>query len=109
MSNGEEEQLLGVPALENSTGYSQSKAVAESLKDWGLAENVIAMCFDTTPSNTGHGKGVCTLMEKALGPVIFGLSPSYFGGDPKSTFRLQNGVNHWSSTRNIQEIPGLLV
>lgn len=74
VSNGEEEQLLGVPALENSTGYSQSKAVAESLKDWGLAENVIAMCFDTTPSNTGHGKGACTLLEKALGKDLLYLA-----------------------------------
>lgn len=66
VSNGGEEQLLGVPPLESGTGSLQAEAVAEALNEWGLKEKVVGMCFDTTASNTGRIKGACALLEKAL-------------------------------------------
>ena len=37
-----------------------------SLAEWGIKEQVIGMCFDTTSSNTGIHAGACTLTEKLL-------------------------------------------
>lgn len=52
VSKGNEEHLLGVLELKSSTGVSQAEAVSDSLKEWGEAENIVGMCFDTTASNT---------------------------------------------------------
>jgi len=74
ISNGDEEQLLGVPALENSMGVTQSDAICEALKEWGVSEKIEAICFDTTSVNTGRLKGTCTLVEKALGRNLLYLA-----------------------------------
>jgi hypothetical protein len=47
------EKILGIPKLENGTGVSQASAVAELLIKWKLPDNVVAISFDTTASNTG--------------------------------------------------------
>lgn len=36
------------------------------LTDWGLLDNVKAICCDTTPSNLGHLQGAATLVEQML-------------------------------------------
>ncbi|KAG8181006.1 hypothetical protein JTE90_024754 [Oedothorax gibbosus] len=64
ISCGDEEQLIGVPEIENSKGLYQSKAVFSEINKWGAAENIEAMCFDTTAANTGCWKGTCTLLEQ---------------------------------------------
>ncbi|KNE88383.1 hypothetical protein PSTG_18217 [Puccinia striiformis f. sp. tritici PST-78] len=66
VSKGDDEQLLGVPVLENSTGISQAEAVCDSIEEWGIGDKIVGMCFDTTASNTGRMKGACTLIEKQL-------------------------------------------
>lgn len=60
------EQLLGVPELISGTGENQAIAVYQALENWGLIENVQALCCDTTASNTGRIKGACILLEKKL-------------------------------------------
>ncbi|KAL4104515.1 hypothetical protein QTP88_019810 [Uroleucon formosanum] len=60
------EQLLGVPELISGTGENQATAVYQALEDWGLTDNVQALCFDTTASNTGRLKGACILLEQKL-------------------------------------------
>ncbi|KAG8196027.1 hypothetical protein JTE90_028997 [Oedothorax gibbosus] len=62
ISCGDEEQLIGVPEIENSKGLSQAKAVFSEINKWGAAEKIEAMCFDTTAANTGCWKGTCTLL-----------------------------------------------
>ncbi|KAG8193947.1 hypothetical protein JTE90_011497 [Oedothorax gibbosus] len=64
ISCGDEEQLIGVPEIENSKGLSQAKAVFSEINKWGAAEKIEAMCFDTTAANTGCWKGTCTLLEQ---------------------------------------------
>lgn len=66
ISCGDEEQLIGVPVLENSTGNTQAKAVFSAIEEWGAAEKIQAMCFDTTAVNTGRHKGTCILLEHLL-------------------------------------------
>jgi len=39
--------------LETGTAKAQADAVYQYLAEWGLIDQVKAMCFDTTASNTG--------------------------------------------------------
>lgn len=57
------QNLIGVPKLASGTGEAMASAVAEALDDWGLAERVVAMSFDTTAANTGALAVACTLLE----------------------------------------------
>ncbi|XP_015120045.1 uncharacterized protein LOC107043191 [Diachasma alloeum] len=59
-------QLLGVPRLERGTGELQAKAVHHCLKEWDVVDNVCAMVFDITASNTGSVNGACILLEELL-------------------------------------------
>ncbi|XP_050060675.1 uncharacterized protein LOC126551445 [Aphis gossypii] len=58
------EQLLGVPELISGTGENQATAVYQALENWGLIDNVQALCCDTTASNTGRLKGACTYITR---------------------------------------------
>ena len=63
-------QLIGVPQLINSTGVAQSTAVSSLLDEWGINNRVVAMCFDSTASNTGHANGACMQLVKKLGKKL---------------------------------------
>ena len=60
------EQLLGVPKLSSGTGKDQASAVLECLDQWGVSNQVVALSFDTTASNTGRHTGACKLIEQGL-------------------------------------------
>ncbi|GBM82652.1 hypothetical protein AVEN_200557-1 [Araneus ventricosus] len=60
----DEEKLLGVPKLENSSGKEQAMAVWNVLKDWRLEDKAQILYSDTTSSNTGH------INEKAIEDFI---------------------------------------
>lgn len=60
------DQLLGVPELISGTGENQATAVYQALENWGLIDNVQALCCDRTASNTGRLKGACILLEQKL-------------------------------------------
>lgn len=59
-------KLLGVPKIDRGTGENQANVIIDTLTDWGILNNVRAMCFDTTSVNTGHNNGTCTLLETKL-------------------------------------------
>lgn len=59
--------LLGVPQLEAGTGIQISTAVYDSLVEWIALDQVQALCFDTTASNTGYLNGACILLEQKIG------------------------------------------
>ena len=67
VSYEETEKFLSVPKLDNGPGESIANAVSEVLKDWKLEDQVVAMSFDTTNSNTGRYNGACKLIEKKTG------------------------------------------
>ena len=60
------EKLLGVTKISKGTGEAMTEATIASLAEWGIKEQVIGMCFDTTSSNTGINSGACTLIEMLL-------------------------------------------
>ena len=45
-------RLLGVRKLASGTGEAQ--AVVDALKEWGISEEVAALSFDTTATNSGR-------------------------------------------------------
>ncbi|GBM97387.1 hypothetical protein AVEN_105098-1 [Araneus ventricosus] len=59
----DEEKLLGVPKLENSSGKEQAMAVWNVLKDWGLEDKAQILCSDSTSSNKGRINGAITFLE----------------------------------------------
>ncbi|GBM39966.1 hypothetical protein AVEN_142092-1 [Araneus ventricosus] len=59
----DEEKLLGVPKLENSSGKEQAMAVWNVLNDWGLEDKAQILYSDTTSSNTGRINGAITFLE----------------------------------------------
>jgi len=59
-------QLLGFVKLYKGTGESQASPVAKLVRQWGLADRVNGMCFNTTDSNTGSRNGACVLLEHKL-------------------------------------------
>lgn len=60
VSGGGQEQLLAVPS---ETGESAAKAGFDAVHLWKL-DQIQAMCFDTTSSNTGHKNRACTILEE---------------------------------------------
>jgi hypothetical protein len=48
------------------TGEEQAINVYQLIEDWGLHNSVIAVCCDTTTSNTGRLKGACVLLVQHL-------------------------------------------
>jgi len=62
----DDEQLLGV-AESAGTGEDMARSVHNALVEWGIEEQVNAMCFDTTASNTSHKNGACMNLEILLG------------------------------------------
>ena len=69
-----EGKLLGVPTLLDSTGKSQANASYDLLDVWELTDNVVALVFDTTASNSGIHKGAATLLEQRLEKKLFYLA-----------------------------------
>jgi hypothetical protein len=67
-------KLLGIPSIPDSTGESQNKAVVTLMEDWEVIDSVVAMCFNTTASNTGRWKGSVALIERRLNHPVMWLA-----------------------------------
>ncbi|KAF0310008.1 hypothetical protein FJT64_018910 [Amphibalanus amphitrite] len=59
-------KLLAVPTIADGTGLAQAEATATALDDWGVSDNVVGLCYDTTSSNTGRLKGAVVKLEAML-------------------------------------------
>ena len=65
-----EGKVLGIPSLvddENnptSTGEAQFSACLDLIDEWNVKDNICAMCFDTTSSNTGAHRGACSRLQR---------------------------------------------
>ena len=69
-----EGKILSIPSIEDGTGRIIANAVYESWLEWGVANNVRAIVFDTTACNTKVHKGSVTLLEKKLQHKILWLA-----------------------------------
>ena len=71
-TNGKLVKLLGITDLDSGTGLNQAKAVKNMLEEWSIEQRCVAMCFDTTASNTGKFAGACILLEALIGhPLLW--------------------------------------
>ncbi|ESN99461.1 hypothetical protein HELRODRAFT_163010 [Helobdella robusta] len=72
ISCGEEEQLIGVPLLENGAGSTIAKSVYSELGKWSALDKIQAMSFDTTAVNTGRIKeqAVFSLFDDSLSNCV---------------------------------------
>lgn len=67
-------KLLRVPKLTRGTGEEQANAVFQLLDEWNIVNRVHFMYFDTTASNIGLKKGVCTILEQKIGRNLLSLA-----------------------------------
>ena len=62
-------KLLSARLIKDSSGKEQADEVVRALKEWKAQNNIVAMCFDTTSSNTGWINGAATRIEKSLAKI----------------------------------------
>ena len=58
--------LLAIPVCVNSSGECQTDVIVEVLEFYGLKDEIKGLVFDTTASNTGKEKGVCSRVSEFL-------------------------------------------
>ncbi|KAK2707607.1 hypothetical protein QYM36_015345 [Artemia franciscana] len=75
--NSDDDTLLKVAKLTSGTGEAQASAVYSAIEDWGITENILAMCFDKTSSNTGQMTGACVLLEQKIDPDTWAEQEDY--------------------------------
>ncbi len=97
------EQLLGVQKLTSGTGEAQAAAVTQCLEEWEIAERVVALCFDTTASNTGHRSDACCLIEQKLGKDLLYLACRHCR---RCCREIVDWSFHWTRNSSLQEIQG---
>src|SRR6218665_2466655 len=68
------ERLLNVPKLPNDTGEAMANAVVAAINNWHLVENVKALSFDTTASNSGIRAGAAVLIEQKIDKALLYLA-----------------------------------
>jgi len=56
-----------------TTCRAMAHAVHSAIQELGLENLVLAMCFDTTSSNTGRLSGVCVILDQLLGRTLLHL------------------------------------
>ena len=56
-------KIIAIPKLSDCKAGPTSEAITSAAAEWALNDNVVAMCFDTTPVNTGEHTGVCVRLE----------------------------------------------
>jgi hypothetical protein len=74
VSCGDKDQLLGIPISRSGLAKDERDAVMNAVREWDLTECIVAMCFDTTSTNSGRVGGVCVLVEQALGKELLHLA-----------------------------------
>src|SRR6218665_3991781 len=68
------ERLFNVPKLPNGTGEAMANAVVAAINDWHLVENVKALSFDITASNSGIRAGTAVLIEQRIEKALLHLA-----------------------------------
>lgn len=59
-------KILDSPIIPDKRGKTQADAVLHALEEWGIKDNVVGMCYDTTRSNTGLNIGACINIQNQM-------------------------------------------
>ena len=65
---------MNLPKLPNGTGEAIANAVVTAINDWHLVENVKALSFGTTASNSGICAGATVLIEQKIEKTLLYLA-----------------------------------
>lgn len=57
-------QLLSVPKLPTETGLDMADAVFTTICDWNIKDDIVALSFDITNSNSGQYNGAAAILER---------------------------------------------
>ena len=72
VDDDKEQKLLGAPETESGTGKAEAAVVLRLLESWKIKEQVAAMVFDTTTSNSSGEVGACRHVEDWLeSPILW--------------------------------------
>ena len=71
------EKFLVGQKISKGTRAAMAEATVASLMEWGIKEQVIGMCFDTTSSNSRIHIGARTLIKKLLQKALLYLAWSH--------------------------------
>ena len=76
------DQFLAAPLINSPDGKTMALTIVKTLDNWDIPiDNIIAMCWDTTASNTGVRKGSATLFEKYIKKAILWLGCKHHIGE----------------------------
>lgn len=67
-------KLLAVPKLNAGNSSLLADACLSEMRNWGLENRIVALCFDTTATNTGVKGGVCLKIETELQRDLLNLA-----------------------------------
>ena len=65
--------LLGIIQSESSKGSDQAEIILKLLEYYEISEQIVAVCTDTTSSNTGVKSGAIVLLSNVLGVPLLWL------------------------------------
>ena len=65
--------LLGIIQSESSKGSDQAEIILKLLEYYEISEQIVAVCTDTTSSNTGVKSGANVLLSNVLGVPLLWL------------------------------------
>ena len=71
-------KLINEDGDPTSCGEVQAEAVMEQIKEWEVVENIVALVFDTTASNTGRYRGATIRLQKLLDRPVFFLGCKHY-------------------------------
>ena len=57
------QKLLGIPEVKSGTGEAESRIVMETMATWSIKEQIVALVFDTTATNSSGEVGACYHLE----------------------------------------------
>ena len=106
VSGGGTSQLLKVAKLDNGTGRSIASAVVAALEEWGVADRVVGIAFDTTSSNTGRSSGACVLVEQELEQDLLYLACRHHVHEllAQAAFKAAPGNINGTRSATVQEV-----
>ncbi|CAH0552821.1 unnamed protein product [Brassicogethes aeneus] len=97
------EKILNVPALPDGKGVTQAQEMFKSVQEWGLSDNIQALCCDTTASNLGCRNEAAINLDQLLQKDLLYLPCRHHIYELvlNCVFFYQNSGNRWAKRCSI--------
>ena len=67
-------KIIAIPKLSGGKAGPTSEAITFAVRDWAINDDIVALCFDSTPVNTGEHTGICVRLEMTFGHQFIHLA-----------------------------------